>query len=220
MAVQQNVLTTMPYFTGLSAVELEAVRRLIVEKTIEKGQLVVMEDEPPAAVYFIVSGAVKLFKTSSDGKEQIFHIACPGESFNEVSVFDAGVNPFSVQTMGAATFYEIGKSDFMAIVQRYPRVASNVIQVLSTQIRRLTALVEDFSFKNVIGRVAKILLDSVLNKPCDHPRLTQQEMAAMAGTSREVVGRSLKSLEDSGAIRIDHHRIIVQNRQKLEDMTG
>ncbi len=220
MAVQQNVLSTIPYFTGLSPVELDVVRRLIVEKTVDKGQLVVMEGESPGAVYFLVSGAIKLFKTSSDGKEQIFHIACPGESFNDVSVFDGGTNLFSAQAMGEVTLYEMSKDDFLVLVKQYSHVASNIVHVLSAQIRRLTSLIEDFSFKNVIGRVAKILLDTALNRPCSHPRLTQQEMAAIAGTSREVVGRSLKSLEDSGAIRIDHHRIIVQNRQKLEDIIG
>jgi len=220
MAVQQNVLSANPYFTALSTEEIEEVRRLTVEKMVEKGQLIVMEGESPEAVYFLVSGAVKLFKTSSDGKEQIFHIACPGESFNDIPVLDGGGNLFSVQTMGAVSLYEITKADFLGIVRRYPHISANVITVLLAQIRRLTALVEDFSFKNVVGRVAKILCDSVLKKNCDHPRLTQQEMAAIAGTSREVVGRSLKSLEESGAIRIDHHRIIVQNRQKLEDIIG
>ena len=220
MAVQQDILSTIPHFTGLSTAEFEGVRRLIVERTVEKGQLVVMEGELSTAVYFIVSGAVKLFKTSSDGKEQIFCIACPCKSFNEVSVLDGGVNPFSAQAMGAITLYEMSKADFLAVIQRYQHVAYNVANVLSLQIRRLISLVEDFSFKNVTGRVSKILLDSVLKKTCDHPRLTQQEMAAMAGTSREVVGRSLKSLEDSGAIRFDHHKIIVQNRQKLEDIAG
>jgi CRP/FNR family transcriptional regulator len=51
-------------------------------------------------------------------------------------------------------------------------------------------------------------------------RLTQQEMAAMAGTAREVVGRSLKALEDNGAIRLDRHRIVIRNKEALKNMVG
>ena len=84
----------------------------------------------------------------------------------------------------------------------------------------MVSLVEDLSFRNVTGRVAKILLEYAGDRDGDTPRLTQQEMAAMIGTAREMVGRSLKTLEDEGKIRLDRHRIIVTNQAALKETAG
>ena len=97
---------------------------------------------------------------------------------------------------------------------------AKVTAVTSRGLRDLVALVEDLSFRQVTGRVAKILLEHAGDGTGPRSRLTQQEMAAMAGTAREVVGRSLKSLEDEGAIRLDRHRIVITDREALREMAG
>jgi CRP/FNR family transcriptional regulator len=80
------------------------------------------------------------------------------------------------------------------------------------------ALVEDLSFRHVIGRVAKVLLENAGNNNAPGARLTQQEMAAMVGSVREVVARSLKALETEGAIRLERHRIQIMDSKTLETM--
>jgi CRP/FNR family cyclic AMP-dependent transcriptional regulator len=92
----------------------------------------------------------------------------------------------------------------------------NITKVLATQARQLGLLVEDLSFRHVTGRVAKILLEHAGDGAGPRPRLTQQDMAAMAGTVREVVGRSLKALEDVGAIRLERHRIVIVDKEALK----
>ena len=95
MAIEIEFLKSIPYFSGLSTAELESVRHLIFEKTAERGEVILFEDDPADALYFVVSGAVKIFKTSVEGKEQILNIVRPGESFNDVPIFDDGPNPAS-----------------------------------------------------------------------------------------------------------------------------
>jgi CRP-like cAMP-binding protein len=93
--------------------------------------------------------------------------------------------------------------------------------VLASQLLRLTSLVEDLSFRNVASRVARILLDYAATPGNTGSRpLTQREMAAMAGTVREVVGRSLKEMEDRGAIGIERHRIIIKDKKTLKLIAG
>ena len=144
---------------------------------------------------------VKVFKTSADGKEQILQIIRPGESFNDVPVFSGGVNLASAEAMGAVVLNMIKKSDLEIILREHPQVALNVIQVLSQRVQHLVSLVEDLSFRHVTGRVAKILLEYAGDGTGERPQLTQQEMAAMIGTAREMVGRSLKTLEEEGTIK-------------------
>ncbi|TET14592.1 MAG: Crp/Fnr family transcriptional regulator [Dehalococcoidia bacterium] len=202
MAIDVELLKSIPYFSGLSPAELDSIKEFIFERTAESGDLILLEGEPADAMYFVASGVVKTFKTSADGKEQILSFVRPGEAFNDVPVFDGGPNPASVQAIGPVVLYGIRNSDLEVILRDHPQVSLNVTRVLSQQVRHLVSLVEDLSFRHVIARVAKILLEHASDGTGPRPKLTQQEMAAMAGTAREMVGRSLKSLEDEGAIRL------------------
>jgi len=219
MAVQLDFLKSILYFSDLGLSELESIRGLVFEKTADRAEMILLEGESAANLYFVASGVVKVFKTSAEGKEQILNIVRPGESFNDVSIFDDGPNPASAQAMGPVLLYGIKKNDMEAILEDHPQVALKVIKVLASRIRHLVSLVEDLSFKRVIGRVAKILFEHIGDEMGRGPRLTQQEMAAMAGTAREVVGRSLKALEEGGLITLDRHRIIIRDKEALHKLT-
>ena len=226
MAIEIELLKSVPYFSGLHPPELEAIKRHVFEQSAERNDMIVLEGEPAEAVYCVVSGAVKVFKTSVEGKEQILCIIRPGESFNDVAVFDGGPNPASAIAMTPVTLYGITKADMEALLREHPAIANNVIKVLSKKVRHFVSLVEDLSFRHVTSRIAKLLLEYATNhavqdeEPQARPKLTQQEMAAMVGTAREVVGRSLKALEESGAIRMDRHRIVITNKKVLEEASG
>ena len=220
MAIRVDFLKSIPYFSGLDLSELDSIIKFVFEKTAERGESILLEGEPAEALYFVASGAVKVTKTSAEGKEQILYLIRPGESLNEVPVFDNGLNPASAQAMGPVVLHGIRRHDLDTILRDHPQVPLNVIRILAFRIRNLVSLVEDLSFRQVIGRVAKILLEQAGDGTGPKPRLTQQEMAAMAGTAREVVGRSLRSLEDEGAIRLDRHRIVVTDRKALREMAG
>jgi len=220
MSVQSEYLKSIPYFSELSSAELDAIEKFIFERTAKRGELILLEGEPVEALYFVVSGAVKCFKTSVEGKEQILSIVLPGDSFNDVSVFDGSPSPASVQAMGSVTLYGISKKDLEIILQHHPQVSLNVAKVLASRVRQLMSLVEDLSFRHVIGRVAKILLEYGEDRTDSKPWLTQRDMAAMAGTAREIVGRSLKTLEEEGLIRLDHHRIVITDKENLKEVVG
>jgi CRP/FNR family transcriptional regulator len=220
MAVQADFIRSIPYFSGLSQAGLDSIRKFIFEKKSERGEIILFEGEPAETLYFVVAGAVKVFKTSADGKEQIIHIIRPGESFNDVPVFRGDATLASAAAMGAVVLNTIKKSDLETVLREYPQVALNVIRVLSQRVQHLVSLVEDLSFRHVNGRVAKILLEYAGDGPGEKPRLTQQEMAAMIGTAREMVGRSLKTLEEEGAIRLERHRVIITDKKALRELAG
>jgi CRP-like cAMP-binding protein len=220
MAVELEFIRSIPYFSGLSQSELDSIRKFFSEKKAGRGEILLFEGEPAEMLYFVTAGVVKVFKTSADGKEQILQIIRPGESFNDVPVFRGGVNLASAEAMGAVVLNVIKKSDLEIILREHPAVALNVIQVLSQRVQHLVSLVEDLSFRRVTGRVAKILLEHAGDGTNEKPRLTQQEMAAMIGTAREMVGRSLRTLEEEGTIKMKHHRIIITDQETLRKMAG
>ena len=219
MAAQVDFIRSISYFDGLDESGLKAISRYFFEKKAERGEILLFEGESAEVLYFVVSGAVKVFRTSADGKEQIYQIIRPGESFNDVPVL-GGVNLVSAEAMGPVVLNGIKKTDVKTILRENPQVALNVIQVLSQRVQELVSLVEDLSFRHVTGRVAKVLLEYAGDKSGDRPRLTQQEMAAMIGTAREMVGRSLKGLEGEGAIRMERNRIIITDQEALRELAG
>jgi CRP-like cAMP-binding protein len=226
MVVELEHLRSIEYFAGLSPADLEAVRPLVFEKTADRNEVILMEDEPAEALYFVLSGAAKAFKTSTEGKEQVLCILRPGDSFNDVAVFDGGPNPASVRAMSPVILYGIRKADMQGLLRQYPIIAANVVRGLAERVRHFVTLVEDLSFRHVTERVARLLLEYAtdpgeqLTEARTAPRLTQQDMAAMVGSAREVVGRSLKALEEEGAIKMERHRIAIVDKESLEEMSG
>jgi CRP/FNR family cyclic AMP-dependent transcriptional regulator len=217
MEINLDSLKSIPYFTGLSESALAAVNSYVFEKKAVRGDILVFEGEPAEALYFVSAGVVKVFKTSADGKEQILRIIRPGDTFNDVPAL-GGVNLASAAAMSVAVLHGIKKKDLETLSREYPQVALNVIKVLSLRVQEMIALVEDLSFRHVNGRVAKILLEYAGNG--ERPRLTQQEMAAMIGTAREMVGRSFRNLEAEGAIKIERNRIIIADYAALKKIAG
>jgi len=221
MAANVESIGKLKYFAGIEQDRLAGLVPVFNAKSYLKGQTIVSEGDTEQVLQFVNSGVVKLFKTSPEGKEQIIGIIRPGESFNDITVFSGGPNPYSAQALGITTdILWIHKNDLLPFMEKNWKAALNALEMIARHARSLLVLVEDLSFKNVTGRVAKILLENVEPGPGGTHRLTQYEMAAMAGTAREVVGRSLKSLEDSGAIGFDRHRIIVKNKEYLRRLAG
>lgn len=220
-------LRAIPYFAALQGADAERLRRLVREKEYTRNEVIFLEGEPCSGLFLVQTGRVKIFKAAEDGREQVLRMFEPGESFNEVPLFDDGPNPASAQAMEDGTvLYLFRKDDVLAIAQAYPQVALAVLRVFATRLRHLTFLVEELSFKHVTERLATILL-AYATEPAAGPtgttlkhRLTQQELAAMVGTAREVVARGLRSLERAGAIRVERQRIVVVDRQRLARLGG
>jgi CRP/FNR family transcriptional regulator len=218
MAIDVEILKQVAYFTSFASADLKEAARPFFELTVKRGEIIALEGDPADKLYIVASGVVKLFKTSAEGKEQIMYLAYAGQSFNDVPVIDNYPNLASAQAMSPVDLYGIGKVDMHALLDKYPEAQKNATELLAGRIRNLSLLVEDLSFKHVIGRVAGILLKYAGDGTGPKPRLTQQDMAAMAGTAREVVGRSLKMLEADGTIKMNRHRIVISNKKALENM--
>jgi CRP-like cAMP-binding protein len=217
MLIDSKQLNDIPFLRELNSTEREAVKPLFFDKALRRGEMVFLEGEPADTLYVLISGVVKIFKTSANGKEQIISISTPHEVLNDTSIFDGGPNPVSAQAMSSITLYAIKKDKLELMLKQYPKITLGIIKILSERTRRLLTLIEDLSFKHVIGRVGKILLEHTGDNNVKQ-RLTQQEMAAIAGTAREVVARSLKTLEERGVVKIDRHRILITDKPALEEM--
>src|SRR5262249_35965918 len=146
---------------------------------------------------------------------QVLRLLRPGDMFNEVAVFDEGPNPASAQAIEDCTLYLLRRRDLLRFVVERPGIALAVARSFARRLREALALVGGLGLRDVASRLAKILLERPASEP-QTPRLTQELLAAMAGSRREVVGRALKSLSQEGAVRLQRGRIHVLDRVALE----
>ena len=219
MAVQPDLLKKIGYFSNLDPAELDSILKFVDEQRIDEGEVFLFEGKKFNYMYFIVSGVVKVYKTSSEGKEQVLNMAVGGESLNDISTFNRNKTAASCSAMTPVLLCKIRKKDMKLIVRKHPKVALNALKVLAGKVRHDALLVRDFSFSNITSRLAKMLLQYFTGTDIDAwPRLTQNDMAAIVGTTREVVNRSLKDMEEKGAIRLDRRGVVIINKDILEKM--
>jgi CRP/FNR family transcriptional regulator len=218
MSIDVEVLRRIPLFKQLGQEDLAQVALMTQERRYERGDLILLEGDLGGALHYVHAGLVKVFKTSPSGKEQVLSLIAPGHTFNDVPALDGGPNPASAAALEQSVIYVIRRADLRELIRMRPEVAEAVVRTLTGALRHLVALVEDLSLRHVTARVAKILLDQekTAAQAQNVYHLTQQEMAALAGTAREVVGRSLKELEGAGAIEMRQGRAIVMNRERLQ----
>jgi CRP/FNR family transcriptional regulator len=237
MVTSVDFLKKIPYFASLEPSDLENIKSLISEKRFHRNEIIFLEGYPSPGIHFVISGRVKIFKTSVEGKEQVLAVMEPFDSFNDVPLFDGGPNPACAQAIEPSVIYIVRKENMLSIIRDYPSVALAVLRVFAERLRHLTLLVEDLSFRRVTSRLAKILLQYAegyeesgaratgvtLQGPKRalglKQRITQQELAAMVGTAREMVSRSLKTLEEEGAIKMERHKILIHNPQLLREIS-
>jgi len=222
MPIDVAALRRIPLFAALNQQDLAQVAGMAQERQYERGDLIVLEGEMGGALHYVHAGLVKVFKTSPSGKEQVLRLIAPGYTFNDVPALDGGSIPASAAAMEPTIVYIIRRADLRTLIMTRPEVAEAAVKTLTSALRHLVSLVEDLSLRHVTARVAKILLDQeeASQQAQRTYHLTQQEMAALAGSAREVVGRSLKELEAAGAIEMRQGRAVVLNLERLRLLTS
>ena len=223
-------LSQDPLFEVLPCDELQWLARVSRTQCLAPGEVLLLEGDQCHAMYIVEHGTVRLSKASSSsafgfGREQTIRLMGPGDSFNEVPVFDGGVNPVTVEALDETCVIVVPKREVQDLVERSSDFASVIIRIMSQRLRHMLAMIEDVSMRDVTGRVAKILLQ--VQQPTvgvgagvkTGRRLTQREIAEMAGTAREVVARALKKMERAGAVTAHRGDVHILDAELLESFT-
>jgi CRP-like cAMP-binding protein len=219
-----------PLFEGLPADELDLLARVSRTQSLAPGEVLLLEGDKCRALYIVDQGTVRLSKSSSSsaygfGREQTIRLMVPGDSFNEVPVFDDGPNPVTAEAIEESFVIVVPKREVQALVERSPEFAGLIIKIMAQRLRHMLAMIEDVSMRDVTGRVAKILLQ--VQQPSvgvgagvtNGRRLTQREIAEMAGTAREVVARALKKMERTGAVSVQRGNVRILDPELLQSFT-
>ena len=223
IATHQNrkieTLRTCRYFQDVNDAILEEISLGMQLCRYESGEAVFWEGDASKGLYIIEKGSVRLYKSSLQGRELVLQVFGEGESFNEVPVFDRETNPVNVAALEDSLVWVVDAGAIRACLDKYPEVAKAIVLNLSKNLRMLVEKVAELSFFQVTNRLARLLArlpDEQLMGQTDI-RLTRDELAARLGTVREVVVRSLRELERSGAIQVSRTKIEIVDEARLQD---
>jgi CRP/FNR family transcriptional regulator len=211
-ALQQN-----RYLSGLDEKILQFLSQNTRLLSYEAEESIIREGRRCQGLCIIESGRVKIFKNSPTGREMIINVFEAGESFNEVPVFDQLENPVNAAAILDSRIWLIDAEALRHVISDHPEAARQIIINLSHNLRKLVGMVAELSFYTVTARLASLLRDLPQDQldGSGAQRLTQDDLAARIGTVREVVSRSLKELEKTGAIKIRRGKIQIVSQEKL-----
>ena len=212
-------LRKIPWLKALDQPGWEALLAATRLRSYNPGEVIFLEGDPPTTFYVVHQGWVKGVKFSSEGREQTLMVFGPGQPTNFPPVFAEEPNPATLIALEASDLWAIQQSTLLALLDRYPAMARQVIRALAGRLMYTVSLIEDLSLRSVTARLAKLLLAQLRDREQTViPRqrwATQGEIAARLGTVPDVVHRALRGLADEGLIQVDRHQIIILDRAGL-----
>lgn len=209
--MQTLLLKRVPMFKGLDDSDLQSIAKHISTHTYPRNTILMHEGEPPDAMYIVTDGRVKIYVSDAEGKELVLDTLSPGEFFGELALIDGSPRSATVVTTTETTISKILKTDFDHCLQASPKIAVNLLKILSRRIRTMNDNIKDLALLDVYGRVARTILRLAheRNGVLITDPITQQELANMVGASREMVSRVIKTLKSEGYISISGKQITV-----------
>ncbi len=218
-------LKTIPIFSDLESSDLELLEAVAARRTLRRGEHLFFEDDPSVGFFALESGLIKIYKIASDGREQVPYFIRPGQTFAIASLFGDGLYMANAEAVEPSKLWLIAKAPFLDLVRAEPELAVKLLAYLAQWMKRLLALVETLSLKNVEARLAEYILScaQVEGRPTDDGIVLRLDVekkmiAAHLGTISETLSRSLKKLKDRGFIREDGPLIIITDLEGLRKM--
>jgi len=205
----------------------ESVQAAIVAKMRPKqcarGEVVYHEGELPDAFWQVISGSIRLTNISTDGKEVVFAIFTHGDCLGEISIIDGKPASNTATAVEPVELQEISRKDFNSLNQTYPQISHQLNLLLTQRMRHMIRFYEDIALRPQETRLAHRLCYLTGNLPRKNSaipatieiKLTQQDIAAMLGASRQSISKILNQWQDNDIIQIEYGRIIILDANYL-----
>lgn len=228
MTLQERIdaLRKTQLFGNASAEALMLLGGHAVERRLQQGEILFVGGEQARGLYVAVSGSLRAFRESEEGREQTIHIEHAGATFAEVPVFDDGPYPSTVIAEEDSLVLFLAKEDVRHCLVQNPEAALAALGVLAGRLRKITLLLEQLSLQDVAQRLAVMLVDAAASQGQFRDGVSfslsdsHQQIAARLGSVREVITRILNRFSKEQLIVIHGHRVTVLNAARLQMKAG
>ncbi|MDF1562674.1 MAG: Crp/Fnr family transcriptional regulator [Deltaproteobacteria bacterium] len=217
MGRYRELLRKVTIFSDLDEAGLDDLEGLFVSKTYGKDALIVGHDEEGDSLFIIVEGRAKAMLLGESGREMILYVFRPGDFFGEMSLLDNEPRSATVQASEETTVLALRRDAFHRHIEKYPKTALSILREMSARLRRADEIIGSLALLDVYGRVARLLREladrdgeEVDEGMMIAERPTQQDIAAMIGTSRETVSRALSDFAKRGFVEMSGKSILLR----------
>lgn len=213
------------FFHDLPPDEIEAVKKCLIEKTFGKGEIIHTEGRDCSRLFFIRSGRIKIYRTSSSGKEQIFEILNAGDT--------CACNPGNVswhctstaEALTPCTLWFLSRENYVRMVRGNTGLMHALNELFAKRLQCFSDIIEDMSLKDSKKRLIKFLLDMLPKEKKGLPvngvlfiPSTREEIAQRLGTARETVARHISDLKRKKLIDVKPYQIIIKDKEALQKL--
>jgi CRP-like cAMP-binding protein len=206
-----KILKSNQYFDDLPDKLLKEISEQMSLDVYQRGDVLLWEGDVCEGLCILEQGSAKIFRISPQGRQYIVRILQEGDTFAEVPAFDGGNSPVNVEALEVCRVWVINSEMLRGLVLAHPEFSKKVLDNFGKMLRGMVRMVSEMAFYQVTHRLAR-LIEEDLPQEKNIPQWTQEQLAARLGTVREVVARSLKELERSGAIKIEDRRIQIADK--------
>lgn len=214
----RKFLSNIFLFSSFAGKEVDLLESSTSLKKVSKGEQIFSEGLDASAFFIVVSGKVKIYKVSPDGKEHTLHIHGHGDLVAEAAIFDSMVYPASCTALEDSTLIRISREGFLILIKRHPELALKMMSSYSKRLRQFVSKIEELSLKDIKSRLASYLLEkSTIENGRTICRLkySKKELSSLLGTIPETLSRSFAFLKQNKLIVEKDNLIIIPDPDKL-----
>ena len=216
------MLQRSPLFRGLASPALERIATLAIERKFHGGEIVFNQGDPGDALYAVVTGAIRISTGAADGREIFLNIMEPGDSFGEIALLDGGTRTATAVAMVASELVSLRRDHLLALLEREPRVALELLRLCGERLRWTSGLLEDAALLDAPARLAKRLLSlGQLHGERSGSgytlRISQEDLANFLGVSRQAVNQQLQAWKAQGWIALGRGSVTVLDDQAVRN---
>lgn len=221
MADPKDLLKRVPLFSTLGDQALAGLAHQLRRRTFRRGTMIFHKDQAGDALYIVESGRIRIFLPAARGEELTLNIAGPGDVFGELALLDGRSRSASAETLEDTVTFTISRDEFQRYLVATPQLAAALVEQLSNLLRHLTEYAESLAFLDVRARVARTLLEMAERYGVKKDgieidlNLTQTDLAAMVGATRERVNRALAAFRTQGLVELRGKKIVLLDAARL-----
>ena len=206
-------------FHSFTEKEIDILIASTLLKSVSKGEQIFSESLEATAFFIVVSGKVKIYKLSPDGKEYTLHIHGPGEPVAEAAIFDSMTYPASCTALEDATLVRISREGFLNLIKKYPELSLKIMSGYSKRLRQFVSKIEELTLKDIKSRVARYLLENSVvenGETVYHLAHSKKELSSLLGTIPETLSRTLAFLKQKHLIVEKDNIIVIPDPNSLK----
>jgi CRP-like cAMP-binding protein len=225
MLENEGFLKNIPVFATLEDKVLSEIAKLGSKKNFNKDSVILFQNQSDSALVIVLSGKLRLTKMSNEGNEVTLDILKESDFWGDTAIMDGKPPSVNIVAEENSEVYIITRTDLMNLFKSKPEYSIAVLNDLTKQLRASSLKIKSLSLKAAEGKVASVLIQLVdeygivKEGAIEIERFpTQQELANMAGTSRETISRTIHSFSKKGLIEIEGQKLRIKNYEKFKEL--